>query len=40
MTTEQKIEQLRIDWKNAKTETDRKNIENRAKLLLKALRKG
>lgn len=40
MTTEQKLAQLRIDWKNATTEVDRKNIENRAKLLLKAIKKG
>lgn len=36
MTTEQKLAQLRIDWKNAKTKQDRELIEKRAKLLLKA----
>ena len=35
MTNEQKLANLRIDWKNAKTKQDRDSIERRAKLLLK-----
>ena len=40
MTTEHKPAQLRIDYKNAKTQQDRDLIERRAKLLLKAIKKG
>ena len=39
MNKEQKLAQLRIDWKNAKTKQDRDLIERRAKLLLKAMKK-
>lgn len=39
-TTEQKLAQLRIDYSNAKTDKDRKLIEVRGKLLLKAIKKG
>lgn len=40
MTKEQKLAQLRIDYKNAKTKLDRDIIERRGKLLLKAIKKG
>lgn len=40
MTNEQKLANLRIDWKNATTKQDRELIAIRAKLLLKAIKKG